>query len=187
MIVAVRESHNLILPSPYLSQYFQLGDANNVCKDRTNPTAYMSRSVLLCTITVASAVQPRSFHRPRSSPFFTSQQRISSLAPTMARPAPVDLVPTFDTCSSELQTEFEDADVMRPNVLECSYFLRELDQWPNPSKNKATYLQVGFHHSWSTNFDMTGIIRVTYLKSTPRNKAWLDAGAWRKWAGVTQP
>lgn len=86
------------------------------------PTAKISSSVLLCVIAVTSALQPGSRHLLSSSPFFTSQQRTSSLAPTIARPAPVGrAVPK--TSSSLVHTAFDEADVTRPKVWECSNFL----------------------------------------------------------------
>lgn len=72
---------------------------------------------------VTCALQSASRHWLSSSPFLTSQQRTSSLAPTIARPAPVRrAVP--ETSSSLAQTAFDEAEATRPKVLECSNFLQ---------------------------------------------------------------
>ena len=100
---------------------------------------------MLCVIAVTSALHPLSLHRPRSSPLFTSQQRTSSSAPTIARPAPVDRESVLGAISSGLQTTFDEADVMRPNVFECSYFLSS-SVLCDGRGNGETHLQVGLHH-----------------------------------------
>ena len=89
--------------------------------EETYPTAKISSSVLLCVTTLTCALQEESRHLPRSSPFFTSQQRTSSLAPTMARPAPVWRA--APACSSLAQIAFDDAEATSPNVFECSNLL----------------------------------------------------------------
>ena len=86
----------------------------------------MSGSALLFAIAVTSALQLLSFHRLRSSPFFTSQHKTSSSAPTIARPAPEERVAAFcafSAFSSGAHTAFEEAEVTMPKVFECSYFL----------------------------------------------------------------
>ena len=83
----------------------------------------MSGSALLFAIAVTSALQLLSFHRLRSSPFFTSQHKTSSSAPMIARPAPEERVAAFCAFSSGAHTAFEEAEVTMPNVFECSYFL----------------------------------------------------------------
>ena len=129
----------------------------------TNPTAYISGSLLLCAIAVTSAWHALSLHRPNNSPFFTSQHSTSSLAPTMARPAPVDRVLGFGACSSGLQTVFEEAEVITPNVFECSYFLRSLVIPSHQQGYGETHLQVGLDHS-CTLCSVSG----TFLKQRPR-------------------
>lgn len=91
-----------------------------------HPTANTSRSALLWEIVVTSATQSLSLHRLKSSPFFTSQHMTSSSAPTTA-------FPTFDwrraafwKSSSGAQRTLDVEEVMRPKVLECSYFLPPL-------------------------------------------------------------
>lgn len=110
------------------------------------PTAKTSSSVLLCVTTVTWALHAESRHRPRSSPFFTSQQRTSSLAPTIARPAPVwRTAPAV--CSSFDQMAFDEAEATSPNVFECSNFLKSKIRSPIlPEPN--WHLQIRFHHRW---------------------------------------
>lgn len=124
MTVAILESQILILPSPYLQPTCKhLHPVFGSKGSETYPTAYMSGSALLRAMFVTSALQPGSFHRLRSSPFFTSQQNTSSSAPTTALPAPEFRRAVFSTFSSGLQIALEVADVTIPKVLECSYFL----------------------------------------------------------------
>lgn len=88
------------------------------------PTAKISSSVWLCVTTVTCALQAESRQRPSNSPFLTSQHKTSSLAPTIARPAPVwRAAPRV--CSSLAQIALDDAEAMSPNVSECSNFLGE--------------------------------------------------------------
>ena len=87
------------------------------------PTAKISPSVVLCATTVTCARHAASRHFPSNSPFFTSQQRTSSFAPTIARPAPVWRVAPA-ACSSLAQIALDDAEVTRPNVFDCSNFLK---------------------------------------------------------------
>ena len=83
----------------------------------------MSGSASLRAITVTSALQFASFHRLKSSTFFTSQQSTSSSAPTIALPAFDDRSVAFWGSSSWHQMALDEADVMSPKVFECSYFL----------------------------------------------------------------
>ncbi len=69
---------------------------------------------------VTSALQLLSRHLLSSSPFLTSQHKTSSIAPTYARPAPVD-----EEAVSDVHSTLEEAEVIAPNVCECSYFLVE--------------------------------------------------------------
>ena len=82
------------------------------------PTAKKSGSALLCAIAVTGALHRSSFQRLRSSPFFISQQRTSSLAATTAWPA---LVPLR---SLACQTMFDVAEATTPKDLACSYLLQ---------------------------------------------------------------
>lgn len=98
MVVEILLSQRRMLPSSY-------------------PTANISLSVLLCARAVTCALQFSSRHRDSSSPFLMSQHSTSSLAATTAWPAPVAVFWLFD------QTMLDELDVIRPNDLECSYFL----------------------------------------------------------------
>ena len=89
----------------------------------TYPTAYTSGSAWLRSIAVTSALHLLSRHRLSSSPFFTSQHRTSSFAPTKAWPAPL---PRFKLPRALLfcvHTTFDEAELTRPKVEDCSYFL----------------------------------------------------------------
>lgn len=71
---------------------------------------------------VTSARFAESLHFDRISPFLTSQQRTSSLAPTYARPDPVERL-LLVVRESGVQMQFEDAVVMVPKDCVASYFL----------------------------------------------------------------
>lgn len=146
MTVAVLESQMRMLPSSYLEEETKpLSDIAVWTSDSyetTYPTAKISSSVLLCVIAVTCALHEVSRHLPSSSPFFTSQLRTSSLAPTKARPAPV-LRAAPESTSSRAQIAFDDADVTSPKVFECSNFLHKsvLDNQAITSNNQF-HLQV---------------------------------------------
>lgn len=121
MTVDILLSQSLMLPSSY-------------------PTANTSLSVRLCAIAVTGTEHRSSRHRLISSPFFTSQHKTSSLAATMACPAPVP------ARSFAVHTKFDVLVATTPNDLTCSYFLPivSLYFW---AISVTSYSQVRFHHS----------------------------------------
>ena len=71
-------------------------------------------------------LQDTSLHLLKSSPFLKSQQITSSSAPTTAWPV---LEEPCDECavgSVSDQIAFDDAEVINPKLLDCSYFLLDL-------------------------------------------------------------
>lgn len=116
MVVEILLSQRRMLPSSY-------------------PTANTSLSVLLWARAVTCALQFSSRHRDRSSPFLISQHMTSSLAATTAWPAPVAVLWLL------VQRMLDELDVIRPNDLECSYFLRAL---------LARYWDLVIYRMWRT-------------------------------------
>lgn len=74
-----------------------------------------------CEMHVVSLLLSLSCHRDSSSPFFTSQDKTSSFAPTKALPEPA-----LRLDPSEDQTEFDDAVQTVPKTWAGSYFLYQL-------------------------------------------------------------
>jgi len=127
------------------------------------PTAKISSSVWLWVTRVTGALQAESRQRPSNSPFLTSQHKTASLAPTIARPAPV-WRPAVAICSSLAQIAFDDAEATSPNVFECSNLLHETLAIAAQSSCEW-HVQIRLHHrrGWMGKFLETSAIDSTKL------------------------